>query len=156
MIKWFSPRRTSVQSIHVIHRVVYSQIHNKGTCEVRDPFIKARSYFGDKYLKFIVVGYLKTPYIRVYLQQHFFDGLGQPCSIFIANALGILQSCTKPSIYGHRIFDTVVHISNIQLRSMSMKCSNNIMYESHPHNPCCLIFWVTCDHVRFVLGCQYT
>ena len=30
--------------------------------------------------------------------NHHFDGLVQDCSIFIANMLEILQSCTKPSI----------------------------------------------------------
>ena len=29
----------------------------------------------------------------------YIDGLAQDCSISIANALEILQSCTKPSIY---------------------------------------------------------
>ena len=33
-----------------------------------------------------------------------FDGLVQDCSISIANALEILQSCTKPSIYGFMQF----------------------------------------------------
>ena len=30
----------------------------------------------------------------------YIDGLVQDCSNFIANALELLQSCTKPSIYG--------------------------------------------------------
>ena len=30
--------------------------------------------------------------------RDYFDGLGQDCSISIANTLEILQSCTKPSI----------------------------------------------------------
>ena len=32
------------------------------------------------------------------LIQHYIDGSVQGCSSFIANALELLQSCTKPSI----------------------------------------------------------
>ena len=32
-------------------------------------------------------------------REGYVDGLVQDCSISIANALEILQSCTKPSIY---------------------------------------------------------
>ena len=38
----------------------------------------------------------------VLLQHHHFDGLAQDYSNSIANALELLQSCTKPSIY-HQI-----------------------------------------------------
>ena len=33
-------------------------------------------------------------------EQHYLDGLLQDCSITIADALEILQSCTEPSVYG--------------------------------------------------------
>ena len=42
----------------------------------------------------------------LWIRQHF-DGLVQDCSISITNALEILESCTKPSIYSirsHKIF----------------------------------------------------
>ena len=34
------------------------------------------------------------------LKSEYFDGLMQDCNISIANALEILQSCTKASIFG--------------------------------------------------------
>ena len=37
--------------------------------------------------------------IKVHKTQRNIDGLAQDCSNFIANALELVQSCTKPSIW---------------------------------------------------------
>ena len=42
------------------------------------------------------------------------DGLVQDCSISIANALEILQSCTKPSIYASSGLDELTWITHIR------------------------------------------
>ena len=46
--------------------------------------------------------------------RNIIDGLMQDCSISTANALEILQSCTKPSIYRWSI--ALAHLANIQSR----------------------------------------
>ena len=40
------------------------------------------------------------------MQHIHFDGLVQDCSNSIANALELLQSCTKPSIYAFKVMGT--------------------------------------------------
>ena len=51
------------------------------------------------YIEIIVIYTVEPPYNMIYDNTILrIDGLVQDCSISIANALEILQSCTKPSI----------------------------------------------------------
>ena len=51
-----------------------------------------------------------VPYICWGHKVQYIDGLVQDCSNYIANALELLQSCTKPSISNNKLHGLVVHI----------------------------------------------
>ena len=64
------------------------------------------------------------------------DGLVHDCSIFISNALEILQSCTKPSIYFDRTvnkFKPIIHLKRNERRHLHIKCIlwNYLFFASH-------------------------
>ena len=44
------------------------------------------------------------------------DGLVQDCSISIANALELLQSCTKPSIWPIFLMEVIPRLAELQLK----------------------------------------
>ena len=50
---------------------------------------------------FLANTFLKVTALYVWCKCFYIDGLAQECSISTANALDILQSCTKPSIYNN-------------------------------------------------------
>ena len=75
---------------------------------------------------FVFHGLVYT-YIYMYIHIYIY-GLVQDCSISIANALEILQSCTKPSIYNHshNAYCTKLFIAPMPpLRSLCYKRQRN-------------------------------
>ena len=54
------------------------------------------------------------------MDQHM-EGLVQDCSISIANALEILQSCIKPSMYGLKMQEMITYTWYDDFKEM--KCS---------------------------------
>ena len=74
-----------------------------------------RSFFGFTFLN--IIYFFKYPCTNIFHRRNFytfydqhFDGLVQDYNICIANALQILQSCTKPSVWRTDIWGSLIFV----------------------------------------------
>ena len=95
-----------------------------------------------------------------HFELYHLDGLVQNCSNSIANALELLQSCTKPSIWSLIQSNTVLMRSNItgySVQHCSDSSSTEIRVYTHKGHHIARPHWgaMECDHVYFINWLHY-
>ena len=92
--------------LSILAIIIFSQLIRLSTVQQGDfPIVSLMGmlcYFICKLLKFVLIGSSSN------INETYIDGLVQDCSNSIANALELLQSCTKPSIYSPNIMDALL------------------------------------------------
>ena len=102
---WFAPGQTGEQTIEtpvICDAIALLMTSLQCSCRTIMElflFIKAVIEIRYLYIRYYILLVMRRSNRNVNILSQYIDGLVQDCSNSIANALELLQSCTKPSIY---------------------------------------------------------
>ena len=85
-------------------------------------------------------------YVYLNKQVYYIDGLVQDCSNSIANALELLQSCTKPSIYDFCLHGCFLFVGAFFHWSLVMPYVHLVITDCSAPSHYLIRFWLATEH----------